>query len=306
MGALSSEAGACMSNFDYQSIQGRINAFLEKEIFFIVGCPKSGTTWLQHILNGHPEIWCGGEAHLSNRLAPVLTQATNYYNEWIAHKNKTLNKTDKYPQFTAETLDYLVVTSIAVLLQGWVDKPGVRCIGEKTPDHIHSLEWFARLFPRAKFIHIMRDGRDAVVSAWFHFPSLNPDFHKQFPTLKTYVEGFAVNWVQSVQSGRHFGRMHPARYAEIKYEDLHRHPDDNIRRLLGFLGVSDDPAMVGACRAAGEFKKLSRGREPGQEQRGSHFRKGTVGDWASHLDADCLRIFYQKAGSLLSELGYER
>ncbi len=50
-------------------------------VFFVVGCQKSGTTWLQYLLDAHPQIVCGGEAHLTDVLAPLLQDAFHLYND---------------------------------------------------------------------------------------------------------------------------------------------------------------------------------------------------------------------------------
>ncbi len=59
----------------YDQLHDQIKKVLEKQFFFVVGCQKSGTTWLEKILDNHPEMICRGEAVFGNVLAPALNQA---------------------------------------------------------------------------------------------------------------------------------------------------------------------------------------------------------------------------------------
>ncbi len=292
--------------FDYTQFQSRVNDVLHRTIFFIVGPPKSGSTWLQHLLDGHPEICCMGESHLSDKLAPFLEEALNRYNKEIVQANLNINRRHGYPQFAKENLEYLVVTSIGLLLGNLVNLSMVKCIGEKTPDHIRAMPLLARLFPSAKFIHIIRDGRDVTVSGWFHNLRVNPSsFKRRFTDFRSYVELCARDWVSEIQQARSFGKTYPDRYIELHYEKLHTDPDPIIRQMLNFLDVDSSTQMVERCREAGSFKKLSQGRERGQEDESSFFRKGTVGDWKNHFDQSSLDAFMQYGGALLRELGYK-
>ena len=61
--------------FDYATLRKTIDDTFAKKLFFIMGTIKSGTTWLQLVLDGHPEIACRGEGHFTNFLAPALSRA---------------------------------------------------------------------------------------------------------------------------------------------------------------------------------------------------------------------------------------
>ncbi len=81
-------------------------------------------------------------------------------------------------------------------------------------------------------------------------------------------------------------------------------PAATIGRVLEFLGVDADDEQIATCAEAGDFKRLSGGREAGREDRTSFYRKGKVGDWREHFDATAERRFEKKGGRLLAELGY--
>lgn len=292
--------------FDYRVFQDRIARLLEKDIFFIAGMSKSGTTWLQKLLDGHPEICCSGEGHLPNMLGPKLQSALLEHSEYIRLKNRMLYGTSEgFPTFSVDHVKFLFVTAACLLLDAQTAGRECRCVGEKTPNNIRALAQLADLFPTAKFIQIIRDGRDGAVSGWHHIYRDTPEeARKQYPTFAAYVTTFARQWAETTRMGRDFGRRHPERYQEVRYEDLQNDPDASLTRLLAFLGVDTSPAMVARCRESGSFRRLSGGRAPGEEDKQSHFRKGVAGDWKNHFDDNSLSVFNREAGNMLKELGY--
>jgi hypothetical protein len=292
--------------FDYKQIQKRVDTVFGKEIFFVFGYPKSGTTWVQHLLNGHPEIWCGGES-LFTRLLPLLKDATNLYNEQVTQINEVrLQNRQDYAQFTEENLDFLFVTAIGLLFSNLTGDSPVKCIGDKTPEYLKANELFADLFPYAKFIHIIRDGRDVTISGWFQNLRLyGEDYKKRYPDLCSYIADCAQEWVCEIREARSFEQTHPDHYLELRYEDLHLNFDLSVQRMLKFLDVDASGPMIEQCRNAGAFSRFSQNRQPGEEDRVSFFRKGVAGDWKNYYDQSCLDTFMQYGGGLLRELGYE-
>jgi len=290
----------------FEDLHQRVAAVRQRELFFVVGAIKSGTTWVQKLLAGHPEICCNGESHLGHYFAPALAKLLSRHNRMLRGKNRMLTGTEVgYPTFTREHLDYLVETAFCLLLDAQQGTSAPRFIGEKTPDHVRVLGALAKMFPRAKFLHVLRDGRDCTVSAWFHIYRDSPQWARErFPEFPMYVKVTARAWAHDVAAGQAFGRAHPDRMLEVRYEQLHADPAGTVRRMLRFLGADAGESAVRACVEAGSFRRLSGGRQRGQEDRGSHFRKGVIGDWREHFDATSLDIFEAGAGELLRELGY--
>ncbi|MCC6580746.1 MAG: sulfotransferase [Phycisphaeraceae bacterium] len=291
----------------YQRAHQAILSSLCKPLFFIVGCQKSGTTWVKAVLDGHPEICCRGEAVFGPVLMPTLQHLMKMYNKAIVDRNEQVGEIDPNLSINESQIDFLFVSAVGMMLASWSNSSQAKVLGEKTPEHAICLNLLNRFFPHCKVIHIIRDGRDVAVSGWFHNLRYAGDkFKEQFPDFPSYVRHITLrHWKGYVYSARAFGAAAPDRYHELRYEHLKTKPEELVKGMLTFLNVDSSPEMVARCVAAGSFDKLSQGRKPGEENRQSFFRKGVTGDWRNHFDDAAMAAFMESGGDLMRELGYE-
>lgn len=293
----------------YRETQKAIERVFEKQIFFVVGVMKSGTTWVQFLLDAHPEICCKGEAHFIDILTPKMNTVFSTYN------GRSLIRRDLFVEagiegncafYTVEEARYIIIAAMGLMFARWAGDADVKCVGDKTPEHISALTALEKAIPSAKYIHIIRDGRDAAVSAWrIDIHRDHEDRLKEFHSFESFLEDFAENWNQDVKEAREFGAAHPKNYFELRYEDLHRESEPIVRSMFEFLGVDVSDAAVNECIETASFERVTGGRKRGQEQPGAHMRKGIVGDWRNHFDKASKAIFHEHAGTLLKELGYD-
>lgn len=267
----------------------------------MVGCQKSGTTWLQRLLNAHPEVVCRGEHQLCNVLLPMGVALVR---EWSGKINAPApTKLDN-----ADAPDVVRLVS-GLLFAKWAgdEMSTLRAIGEKTPQHAYALPALSQLFPGCRVIHIIRDGRDCVVSGWYHNKRDNPlDHERRFPSRAVYAKYFAEHhWVPYISKARAWGQPHAQQYREVRYETMLEHPESTVESLLSFLGVDNSRGAVETCIQAASFEKLSRGRTRGEADDNSFFRKGVAGDWHDELDAEAVAAFESIGAPLMLELGYE-
>ena len=276
---------------------------MAKNMFFIIGIPKSGTTWLQYILNGHPEIKCSGENHFGRFIEAIQT-AVKQYNDYIIDCNRNIG-TSTFGFFNTQDLGYFLTSSLGLLLGNAGIEREAKVVGSKDPLLLKKIDECSRLFPAAKFIHIIRDGRDVVTSAWFNNLRANrEDTLRRWSDFRSFVEFGVHQWASDIGKGLAFGKKEPGRYLEVKYESLHQNPHKNVERIVEFLGVDASEEVLTACVDAGSFKTLSRGRKQGEEDRSAFFRKGSMGDWKNHFDGPSVATFVQHGGELLQALGY--
>jgi len=291
--------------FDYSSMHASILRLRQKQIFFVGGSPKSGTTWLQLLLDAHPSVSCSGEGHFPTHLWNFLKQALDQHDGVIQTNNKELfTELEEYQRLTQDDIGYIFATCIAVFLVKQSKHKPATAIGDKTPANVRAFDGLAALFPRAKFIQIVRDGRDCAVSGWFH-NLRNPEWAPlNRGSLTAYATAFAEMWVSELAKGQEFADAHPDRIRRIRYEDLARDTEGILAGLFEFLGVEVNASVLAHCRTEASFAKRSGGRNPGEENRQSFFRKGVTGDWRNHLSEEQNALFRERAGSWLDRFGY--
>ena len=313
-------------------------------VFFVVGHQKSGTTWLMEMLTSHPEILCKGEGRPFGRTfrQENLKQKraghppTSLYNAiassedlryWI--ERSVWSKHDDADEHLAN----LTRLAIEYFLTQRLLKTGKRLVGDKTvllgPEIVEEI---SAIYPEARVIHIIRDGRDVVVSTMHHrwnqaedrggTVELTPDqlakreaYRKNPRALLESGEGIfpdgwlrgnAAKWNTRVSRAAQDGpALLGANYREVRYEDLLERPKEELKQLLEFLGVDASEQTVERCVSAASFERLAGGRRRGQEA-ASFFRKGIAGDWKNTFTEQDRQDFKTVAGDLLVELGYEK
>jgi hypothetical protein len=274
--------------------------------FFVGGSAKSGTTWLQLLLDGHPEVSCFGEAHLFDVLVPSLAATLEGYNRDVDWKNTAVfAQLPGCPLIGDEQAAVIVRMAFSTLAAQRVGEKLVKIIGEKTPDNTGYLPLLQHIFPEAKVLQMVRDGRDCAVSGWFHNMRISEQSNRErFPSMASYARSFATSWAAELQCGEDFRAQHPDGYLAARYEDLTASPVQTLCDVLRFLGVDASEAVAESCLNAASFEKMSGGRPRGNEDPSSFFRKGVVGDWRNHLDTAAADDFATIAGKWLARYRY--
>ena len=277
---------------------------LSRQLFFIAATEKSGTTWLQLMLDAHPSVTCRGEGQFASKLAPVLYQALNEYGTFIDElNNKVFSELPPFPGFDALDQAALVRFAAARLWAKCGVDAGTVAIGEKTPANIRCLPTLRHLFPGCKFVFIVRDGRDVVVSGCAHLRRQHGALGDE--PIVNYARRVAKIWAADVGRAATAMAERPDESILVRYEDLHADPESPLSHVLSFLGVDASAEHLSQCIAAGRFSTLSGGRERGQENPSSQFRKGVVGDWRASLPPEARAVVEEEAGAALRSLGYE-
>ncbi|MGB0695665.1 MAG: sulfotransferase family protein [Rhodospirillaceae bacterium] len=281
---------------------------MSEDLFFVGGAPKSGTTWVTLLLDAHPEILCRGEGHFITNLSREISKALTAYNKEITSKNNVVfSEVDQaFPLLTKA--DATMVLRMAVLCQlaKLSGQPGIRALGEKTPDNVIYMALLWQMFPDAKLINVVRDGRDVALSAWRHGMRLHPKWNLEtYKDFSGYVPVMAKAWARNLQAAELAAQAAPDQVLSIRYESLLADPHDVLGQMLAFLGRENTQPLRQRCIEAAQFEKLSGGRAAGVEDRGSFFRKGQAGDWWEAFSARDREVYTEIAGEALARYGYD-
>ncbi|MDX6658572.1 MAG: hypothetical protein QOH62_3365 [Solirubrobacteraceae bacterium] len=243
-------------------------------MIFNVGSRRSGTFWLQRIVTAHPAVSAvGSETHLfSHGIAP-LAERFHHAALGSAQVGSTFIGRDALLDALRDFCDTVFAPMI---------EPGKERLAERTPLHALHTGLIGDIYPDARIVHIIRDGRDVVRSL------LAQQWGPQ-----NVAEG-AREWRAAIESAR--AGAGGDRYLEVRYEDLHADPVARIPQLYRWLELPVDDAILEHALAEA---KVERNLDPKQTPAGS-------GKWRQVLTPEDLAAFEDVAGDVLYGLGYER
>jgi Sulfotransferase family len=264
------------------------------QLFFIGGAPRSGTTWLQQLLDSHPEVSCRGEGFFQQHLAEPLDELIAARRGAIEAKNRVFRHTGGYALPADEDGDTLLGTGILLALDRQRDGKKCRAIGEKTPENVFLFPRLKRLFPTSKFIGIARDPRDVLVSAWHFFQAASAG--DDLAAKTTFVRSACPQIAEGCRAMLSLCDRYPTDCRIVTYETMHTDTRAVAGQLFRFLGVSDSPEIVSACVACTSFAALAQGRQAGQAKQGAFLRKGVVGDWSGAFNSDQEALITRELG----------
>lgn len=271
------------------------------QVFFVCGAPKSGTTWLQRILDAHPEVSCSGEGHFGHRWIEPLARLMNAYNRLLQVDAEALfdDGAPVYPPVDQAEMDAVARAFIQGRLMSRAG-PGVRWVGDKTPLHTHYLASLDRLFPHARIINMLRDPRDVAVSRMGHArrQGVADAFTPGSEAHREAVEESVKGWIEAVRLVDAFAAAHPGRVWELRYWELHEAPQGALARLFGFLGVDTQPDLIARIAQETSFEAVT-GRKPGEEDPASFLRKGAPGGWRAELAPETAAAIEAACGELM-------
>lgn len=270
---------------------------MKQELIFVVGCARSGTTWVQLLLSQHPAIATLQESHL---FPDFIGPGFERWRRMSEQKSETgLTSLMGRAQFIALWKRFAEETlQIAV-----ADKPGAAFILEKTPNHVHYAREILELFPTAYFVHIVRDPRAVVASlldasrSWAR--------HWAPPSALPAAE----MWRTAILNGQKINSL-TRRYIEVTYEALLERPEVELARALELLGLEPDQAFcrraIEACSAANVGSGNWKAWVPKSMEsvKGNTVRKGQSDGWRTELTGSQVRAVEYVTRELMEKYGY--
>ncbi|MCQ3935600.1 MAG: hypothetical protein DPW18_01000 [Chloroflexi bacterium] len=303
-----------------------IRQFFPREKFFIFGHARSGTTLLMRLLRLHPDVHCNYQAHFFTR-KPLLKSLvdSSEIEEWLARKSNRWNQgRDLSPLVLRAAADFIMERDAA--------REGKTIVGDKSPTstiHAQVVRDAFALYPDAKIVYIVRDGRDVLISERFRnfveeSKFLTADDKRIVSDLRadsapfsdgrrsifteTFLRNIAKRWVDDLtEMDAEARRLYGKHYHSLRYEDLLQNPFDEMTKIWKFLGVKRINKTLEKQLLA---EMSSNPDEEWQERRNgdiaSFLPKGQAGNWRRLFNERDKTLFKEVAGEMLVKWGYEK
>jgi hypothetical protein len=262
---------------------------------FVVGCPRSGTGLVRDLLRSHPRLSLPPESHF----IPAYRRA--YGDPASDREARALGRrilelrrlrawgVDLEPAAFDGCRSFADV--VARVYDAFARREGKPRWGDKTPHYVAEIPLLLELFPSARVVHVIRDGRDVALS-WIRAP---------FGPGTVYAAAGA--WTRYVSAGRrHHG---DARYGEVRYEDLLRDPRATMAVLCEFVGEEPTEEVLRPDLGARRLWGLSRDPGPWQTLAAhEEIVRDNHGKWRAAMTVADRTVFESVADELTAELGY--
>jgi hypothetical protein len=285
--------------------QHELAQLAERQLFLVGGAPRSGTTWLQQILDSHPDISCRGEGLFHKHLALPLENAMAARDQALTAKNSGLfTHTGGYPLPVPDDTEFLLGTAILLALREQTAGRSCRAIGEKTPENVFFFPRFQRLFPTARLICIARDPRDVLASAWhfFHASAAGKD---EAAAKTAFIRSALPSLAEGARNMIALTEQNPAACMIVTYEAMRATPQPVVAQLFRFLGVSDRTDLVQHCIERNSFAAMTAASPARDKQNRPFLRKGVVGDWRSTFTAGMNALLLAELGWMFPHFGWQ-
>lgn len=259
----------------------------------IGGCARSGTTLIRVMLDTSSNIYCGPE---SNLFLPI--------------RIRTRRRIEKLSwKFDAPTKEIETLLTRSSCLSEFIEKffkrisslRGKRRWADKSPRNVLRLDYIFKHFPRAKFIHVIRDGRDVACSLRT-FPKRKIVNGKIIPlNTNRPLDECIKRWIHDVNMGRKY--KNDSHYIEVKYEDLIFNTEKTLKRLFIFLGEPFETNILKYYEVYDSVRDIT--KFPQNIEATQPIYTSAVGRWRKELTEEEKRLFKKLGSDLLIELGYE-
>jgi hypothetical protein len=284
---------------------------------FVVGVPRSGTTLLRLMLDAHPEMAIPPETYFVNNVIRAAQEGAG--SEAIRDLLVAHRRWDDIAIDAERLLERLGPDgeptpgdAVRAIFTLYAEQHGKRRWGDKTPAYLTNIEEIGGALPEARFVHIIRDGRDVALSI---LAMPERDRPMRCPQSAGEVAG---RWDKRIRRARRQAE-HTGRYLEVRYEQLVVEPEATLRGVCEFVELDFRPAMLdyhrGASDRLSEMNRelAARGELPSQPAEGriaphrlasAPPQRERLAVWRDEMSEPDRAAFEAAAGELLAELGY--
>jgi Sulfotransferase family len=272
-----------------------------KPPFFILGAQRSGTTMLRLMVNRHSRLAVPHESKFILVFHPRLARYGDLRE--AANRERLLEDIQNHPAVrdgelvpdSAKVLKHRVETYGDLVDAVMIEKArsmGKLRWGDKTPFYTPDIDVLWNIFPEARIVHLVRDGRDVAVS------------QKRMEWLGNSLPRLAADWRWKVTICHKVGSVRPDHFLEVKYEDLVRTPEPVLRRICEFLEEPFEPEMLRYHETAEKAVPADSIQWHKSSVRPPDETK--IGVWGTELSKSDRIVFEEVAGDALDLFAYPR
>ena len=279
---------------------------------FVCGVTRSGTTLLRLMLDSHPDLAIPGETHWLPKLIKAFERGKQSADDAadliIDHKRwGDFHLDGEHLRARIHELDPVTAAdAIRTFYLVYAEREGKTRYGDKTPGYIKEMNRIQRVLPEARFIHIIRDGRDVSLS------------HLRMNWGPETYEESARLWRNRIRRAQRMSR-NVDHYMEVRFEDLVADTEGVLRKVCDFVELDFDPVMldyheraeVRLSEKARELPRTNRPNQSAEARMDSHRlakeppRSDRVGAWRERMTTEEVSEYEAIAGDMLVRLGYE-
>lgn len=253
-------------------------------LVLLVGCARSGTSILGELIGAHPEVKYIFEAHSIWEIGGLGVNDS--------HRLTAENATSSVKQKIREWFESQSEGSLVFL--------------EKNPRNILRIPYVHAIFPEARIVHIVRDGRDVACSmvpgcGREEWGQLKPPSWRGLFQQYTGVERCARAWKDILEIGLH--DLSTVSHIHVRYEDLLAEPAAHAARILGYMGLQMHPQVEAfSQRIANETSAPYHAKIQDRWYEDDHRLR--IGRWRENLNAEEQASITGLLSPLLQRLGY--
>lgn len=260
---------------------------------FIIGSPRSGTSVISHALAMHPEFWTSNESDFLIPFCDGGPIKRAHQMSWDHPESGWARRCNvSYEEFAAY-FGYGIDQLFLSRSEGkrWIDQ---------TPGYTMYVEHLAVMFPRARFLHILRDGRavtNSMIHSGFDKLGMNISWAADFTQA-------CKAWVVHVEKAQDFQQSHAGRCLQVVYESLTVDPAGMFGTIFDFLDAEYSPKSahyLNTVRLNSSYDK-GLGSVVRKHERDKKPRTGEQ-LWAE-WNPEMRQCFEAEAGATMRRMGY--
>jgi Sulfotransferase family len=267
--------------------------------FFIVACDRSGTTMLRLILDRSAEVAVPTESMIlvdfASRAGDALATDAEFDSlaraVWRHPKVREWGLPGGPPARAGRTGDAAFRAAIEAPFQAYAELHGKPRWGDKTPYYVGELDLVKRVFPEARIVNLVRDGRDVALSLL------------RVPFGPSNVWAAARQWRAAIDAGDAAQARYGDAVLTIRYEDLVADPEPVVRRVCAFCEIDYRPEMLAIQESAAG--RLAAGQEAWFTELYAGIGTRSVGKWRTQMTPAQRAVFAREASEALRRHGYD-